>query len=72
MIVGAIPAIAPATKAERMVYTVASAMLTIPFRAPAAVDVSQESLPIPTNRLFLEMAYKPRITPMVGLLTMLF
>lgn len=67
MIVGAIPAIAPVTKAERMVYTVASAMLTIPFHPPPAVDASQQSLPIPTKRLFLEMAYKPRITPMVSL-----
>ncbi|KAE9408667.1 hypothetical protein BT96DRAFT_913807, partial [Gymnopus androsaceus JB14] len=65
MIVGAIPAIAPVTKAERMVYTVASSMLTIPYHAPPAFDSSKESLPIPTKRLFLEMAYKPRITPML-------
>ncbi|KAJ3800231.1 hypothetical protein GGU11DRAFT_742683 [Lentinula aff. detonsa] len=39
MIVGAIPAIPPVTKAD--------------------------SLPFPAKRLFLEMAYKPRITPML-------
>ncbi|KAJ3840314.1 shikimate dehydrogenase substrate binding domain-containing protein [Lentinula raphanica] len=69
MIVGAIPAIPPVTKAERMVYTVASALLTLPYTPPPHSPVPStevgESLPLPMKRLFLEMAYKPRITPML-------
>ncbi|KAF5388882.1 hypothetical protein D9757_005595 [Collybiopsis confluens] len=65
MIVGAIPAIKPITQAERMVYTVASSMLTLPYDAPAVNSSIENSLPIPIKRLFLEMAYKPRITPML-------
>jgi quinate dehydrogenase len=63
MIVGAIPSFAPVTKAERMVYTTVSSVLSIPYNPPVAPP---GSLPIPTKRLFLEMAYKPRITPMVS------
>lgn len=66
MIVGAIPAIPPITKAERMVYTVASALFTLPYHPPTADPSTRNSLPIPTERLFLEMAYKPRLTPMVS------
>ncbi|KIK68991.1 hypothetical protein GYMLUDRAFT_152333 [Collybiopsis luxurians FD-317 M1] len=65
MIVGAIPAIKPVTKAERMVYTVASSILTIPYDVPAVNSSAKDSLPVPMRRLFLEMAYKPRITPML-------
>jgi len=67
MIVGAIPAIPPKTKEERMVYTTASHILTIPYEPPMLPEGSKDSLPIPTKRLFLEMAYKPRLTPMVSL-----
>ncbi|KAF5345278.1 hypothetical protein D9758_008436 [Tetrapyrgos nigripes] len=65
MIVGAIPAIPPKTKEERMVYTTASHILTIPYEPPVLLEGAEDSLPIPTKRLFLEMAYKPRITPML-------
>ncbi|KAJ3986745.1 shikimate dehydrogenase substrate binding domain-containing protein [Lentinula detonsa] len=65
MIVGAIPAIPPVTKAERMVYTVASALLTLPYQPPPMDALTKDSLPFPAKRLFLEMAYKPRITPML-------
>ena len=68
MIVGAIPSFAPITREERMVYTTVSSILTIPYdRDVDAGDLEDGELPMPTKRLFLEMPYKPRITPMVGL-----
>ncbi|KAJ7729537.1 hypothetical protein DFH07DRAFT_969503 [Mycena maculata] len=63
MIVGAIPAFAPVTPAERMVYTTASSILSIPYTPPELP--SDSTLSLPKKRLFLEMAYKPRITPML-------
>ncbi|KAJ7497014.1 hypothetical protein FB451DRAFT_1120135 [Mycena latifolia] len=63
MIVGAIPAVAPVTQAERMVYTTVSSILSIPYNPPRLPPGSM--LPLPRKRLFLEMAYKPRITPML-------
>ncbi|ESK93683.1 pentafunctional arom polypeptide [Moniliophthora roreri MCA 2997] len=67
MVVGAIPAITPLTKAERMVYTTASHIFTVPYTTPDTYEISSEpgTLPLPTKRLFLEMAYKPRLTPML-------
>ncbi|KAF9455851.1 hypothetical protein BDZ94DRAFT_1230489 [Collybia nuda] len=62
MIVGAIPSFAPITPEERMVYTTVSSVLTIPYNKPTEVS---EALPVPNKRLFLEMAYKPRSTPML-------
>jgi hypothetical protein len=69
MIVGAIPSFAPITKEERMVYTTVSSILTIPYDLNAGEDGKGKDgdLPMPTKRLFLEMPYKPRITPMVGI-----
>lgn len=78
MIVGAIPAFAPITPAERMVYTTVSSILTIPYdRSEIEKDLKKvyaeetgedgSFIPLPTKRLFLEMPYKPRITPMVRL-----
>lgn len=83
MIVGAIPAFAPITPAERMVYTVVSSILTIPYDRAGIEDGLKKTgagevvgdgltLPLPTKRLFLEMPYKPRITPMVRLPVPLF
>lgn len=69
MIVGAIPAIPPQTSAERLVYTIVTSILTIPYILPvsmtSAVAGSPGVLPLPHNRLFLDMAYKPRLTPML-------
>ncbi|KAL0577738.1 hypothetical protein V5O48_004232 [Marasmius crinis-equi] len=67
MVVGAIPAIKPVTKQERMVYTVASHVFTMPYDPSGSFNSTEEtgSLPLPTRRLFLEMAYKPRVTPML-------
>ncbi|KAJ7579171.1 hypothetical protein C8J56DRAFT_1006758 [Mycena floridula] len=56
MAVGCIPAITPQTLEERMVYTTISAFLTVPY-------VAAEGLPL--KRLFLEMPYKPRRTPIL-------
>lgn len=64
MIVGAIPAIPPKTLVERMVYTIATHVLTLPFQ-PGTSEPSPNSLPLPTPRLFLDMAYKPRLTPLL-------
>ncbi|CAK5268072.1 unnamed protein product [Mycena citricolor] len=61
MIVGCIPSFAPQTYAERMVYTTASAVLTVPYVVPTA---ESPVLPYPTQRLFLEMPYKPLHTTM--------
>ncbi|KAJ7609026.1 hypothetical protein FB45DRAFT_762677, partial [Roridomyces roridus] len=52
MAVGCIPSFAPQTLAERMVYTTASAVFTIPYRIPTDTSLI---LPYPTQRLFLEM-----------------
>ncbi|KAJ7147641.1 hypothetical protein C8R43DRAFT_1108294 [Mycena crocata] len=60
-IVGCIPSFAPQTVAERMVYTTASAVLTVPYTVPTAAS---PVLPYPTQRLFLEMPYKPLHTTM--------
>ncbi|KAF9268727.1 hypothetical protein L218DRAFT_526692 [Marasmius fiardii PR-910] len=67
MVVGAIPAIKPVTKAERMVYTVASHIFTIPYDPPNSYNPNEVPglLPLPNQRLFLEMAYKPRVTAML-------
>ncbi|KAK1229130.1 hypothetical protein PQX77_007800 [Marasmius sp. AFHP31] len=65
MVVGAIPAVKPVTKEERMVYTVASHIFTMPYELSSSYDSNElGALPLPTSRLFLEMAYKPRLTPM--------
>ncbi|GMK57701.1 hypothetical protein CspeluHIS016_0405350 [Cutaneotrichosporon spelunceum] len=61
MVVGAIPAIPPKTFEERMVYTIATHVFTLPFQPGAA----QGDLPVPSPRLFLDMAYKPRLTPLL-------
>ena len=67
MIVGAIPSFAPITREERMVYTTVSSILTIPYDRGVEVEGGDGGeLPMPVKRLFLEMPYKPRITPMVG------
>ncbi|KAK7031710.1 Pentafunctional arom polypeptide [Favolaschia claudopus] len=60
MAVGCIPSFAPQTLAERMVYTTASAVLTVPYAMPESPTL----LPYPTKRLFLEMPYKPLETIM--------
>ncbi|KAF5317943.1 hypothetical protein D9619_012213 [Psilocybe cf. subviscida] len=64
IVVGAIPAIAPVTYAERLVYTMVVHILSIPRLASMAEQDSNENLPLPTRRIFLDMAYKPRLTPM--------
>ncbi|CAK9784198.1 Aminoacid dehydrogenase-like protein [Cutaneotrichosporon oleaginosum] len=61
MVVGAIPAIAPKSFEERMVYTIATHIFTLPFQPGNATG----DLPIPSPRIFLDMAYKPRLTPLL-------
>ncbi|KAF5383256.1 hypothetical protein D9615_004904 [Tricholomella constricta] len=53
MVVGAIPSTPPATPQERLVYSIVSTVLTIPYLKPEAPS---EGLPIPERRIFLEMA----------------
>jgi quinate dehydrogenase len=76
MAVGAIPAIPPSTPAERLVYTIVTHLLTSsivvppptapPQTLPSAVPTtSTKPLPFPTKRIFLDMAYKPRLTPLL-------
>ncbi|KAF8997717.1 hypothetical protein BDQ17DRAFT_1309570 [Cyathus striatus] len=64
MAVGAIPAIPPVTKEEKMVYAVASAVFSLPYNLPLS---DTGSIPLPKKRIFLEMPYKPRNTPMLQL-----
>ncbi|KAF8316183.1 Aminoacid dehydrogenase-like protein [Clavulina sp. PMI_390] len=74
MIVGAIPAISPKTPAERSVYTIATSVFTIPYTLTPptpSTPLPEGVLPLPTTRLFLEMAYKPRQTPMLKIATAL-
>ncbi|KAJ6621461.1 hypothetical protein B0H10DRAFT_2432278 [Mycena sp. CBHHK59/15] len=61
MAVGCIPSFAPQTYAERVVYTTASAVFTVPYVVPTS---ESPALPYPTQRLFLEMPYKPLETTM--------
>lgn len=76
--VGAIPAFEPVTPGEKMVYTLAHAFFKEPYEAhgtatnvpvvPAAA--ASTSLPyrtfdLPTKRPFLDMCYKPRLTPLL-------
>lgn len=63
MIVGAIPAILPLTVEERTVYTIVAHILSLPFSP--LVEESPTSLPVPSPRIFLDMAYKPRMTPLL-------
>jgi len=48
-----------------MVYTIATHIFTMPFQAGAPTSDSSNPLPLPTTRLFLDMAYKPRLTPLL-------
>jgi len=63
MAVGAIPSSPPTTPHERMVYLTVSTVFTMPYLKPAGYI--GQPLPIPDRRIFLEMAYKPRLTPML-------
>lgn len=48
-----------------MVYTVASHVFTLPFQPGDGSTESKDTLPIPSPRIFLDMAYKPRRTPLL-------
>ncbi|SPO29131.1 related to quinate 5-dehydrogenase [Ustilago trichophora] len=73
--VGAIPAFAPQTPDEKMVYTLAHKFFAEPYTAlsenHAALPESQTgeekllALPLPPQRPFLDMCYKPRMTPLL-------
>ncbi|KAH7345705.1 hypothetical protein B0J17DRAFT_640866 [Rhizoctonia solani] len=62
-IVGAIPAYLPVTAAERGVYAMITHVLTQPYTLQPSSDSS--NLPLPHQRLFLDMAYRPRNTPLL-------
>ncbi|UZJ55200.1 hypothetical protein CBS101457_004520 [Exobasidium rhododendri] len=67
--VGAIPAFEPATADEKMVYTIAHSFFEESYDAfhlpvaPAPAD--QRNLPLSAKRPFLDMCYKPRLTPLL-------
>lgn len=72
--VGAIPAFAPQTEQEQMVYTLAHNFFSEPYAAlserhsPIPASTSDEqllALPLPPKRPFLDMCYKPRMTPLL-------
>lgn len=73
--VGAIPAFAPSTDDEKMVYTLANRFFDEPYNAltesHANLKAANSSgtqllaLPLPPKRPFLDMCYKPRMTPML-------
>jgi len=61
MAVGVIPSVAPVTMEEHMLYTTLSAILKIPYK-----PLSQPApLPLPLQRLFLDMTSAPRVTPLL-------
>ncbi|KAG8723847.1 hypothetical protein FRC09_001490 [Ceratobasidium sp. 395] len=62
--VSAIPAYLPATDAERGVYTMITYVLTQPY-AVGGPSSLPHGLPLPRQRLFLDMAYRPRNTPLL-------
>lgn len=76
--VGAIPAFEPVTPSEKMVYTLAHAFFQEPYRAkelaskiasiPSAGPSSSvpfRVISLPNKRPFLDMCYKPRLTPLL-------
>lgn len=76
--VGAIPAFEPVTNSEKMVYTLAHAFFQEPYKAkqlasqtpsiPTAgpsSDLPLRSISLPSKRPFLDMCYKPRLTPLL-------
>lgn len=79
--VGAIPAFAPQTDEEKMVYTLAHQFFAEPYTAlsethmpppPLGGERAEEGqgekllpLPMPSKRPFLDMCYKPRQTPLL-------
>lgn len=67
--VGAIPAFEPTTADEKMVYTLAHAFFQETYDAYALPTAPASStcrhLPLPTKRPFLDMCYKPRLTPLL-------
>ncbi|PWN88893.1 hypothetical protein FA10DRAFT_242186, partial [Acaromyces ingoldii] len=76
--VGAIPAMDPVTAEEKMVYTLAHRFLDERYEADAAVNAASTStnesgsdastllLPLLPRRPFLDMCYKPRLTPLLA------
>ncbi|KAH9812431.1 hypothetical protein DFH28DRAFT_930870 [Melampsora americana] len=62
--VGCIPAIEPITDQEKLVYQLARLIFSIPY-VPEAKETDDDFIKAPTRPLFLEMAYKPRQTPML-------
>lgn len=71
--VGAIPAFAPQTEDEKMVYTLAHRFFAEPYTAlgeehaelPQEGEEKLVALPLPAKRPFLDMCYKPRQTPLL-------
>lgn len=70
--VGAIPAFAPQTDDEKMVYTLAERFFSEPYAALSATTSPPKEdgllgLPLPSKRPFLDMCYKPRLTPLLAI-----
>jgi quinate dehydrogenase len=67
--VGAIPAFEPSTADEKMVYTLAHSFFSESYEALqvsiAPAPSSKRNLPLPSKRPFLDMCYKPRLTPLL-------
>ncbi|KAG9119329.1 hypothetical protein FRC07_005691 [Ceratobasidium sp. 392] len=64
VIVSAIPAYLPVTDAERGVYNMITHILTQPYTVNNYSNLLH-GLPLPRQRLFLDMAYRPRNTPLL-------
>lgn len=65
--VGCIPAVEPQTDGEKMVYNLAHRFFDASYTASVMTggSASHEGIPPPAKRHFLEMAYKPRRTPIL-------
>ncbi|GAA6003487.1 hypothetical protein JCM10207_000355 [Rhodosporidiobolus poonsookiae] len=61
---GAIPSIEPQTDAEKNVYEVAKRVFEWPYRPKTGKPAEDGVISLPSKPVFLEMAYKPRMTIM--------
>lgn len=67
--VGAIPAFEPSTADEKMVYTLAHSFFSESYDAlqlpTTPAPAGKRNLPLSSKRPFLDMCYKPRLTPLL-------
>jgi quinate dehydrogenase len=66
IVVGCIPALPPVTPEENATVSCAEELLAMPFEiTDVAPKQATDHLPMPRQRIFLDMCYKPRVTPLI-------